>query len=154
MPWFYDTQAYFLLQMSGTIGPVGREVEAAFNVSEKGVGATYTYSFSKGIFGGIALETALLNVRGKENERFYGKAAKPQEILLENAVESPKDKGIEEVSWPGGYLFVYYFFASQHCTLKLLNLLLMSTLRFQQTVASQVGSVEGRKGPGTNTKRS
>jgi lipid-binding SYLF domain-containing protein len=55
---------------------VGREAEAAFNLSDKGVGATYSYTFTKGIFGGIALESAILNVRSKENERFYGKAAK------------------------------------------------------------------------------
>ena len=50
------------------------------------------------MFGGISLETAILNVRSKENERFYGKAAKANEILWEGAVESPKEKGIEEVS--------------------------------------------------------
>lgn len=85
-------------QLSATVGPVGREAEFAFNLSEKGVGGTYTYTFSKGVFGGISLETAILNVRSKENERFYGKAAKANEILWEGAVESPKEKGIEEVS--------------------------------------------------------
>ena len=54
---------------------MGREAEAAFNLSDKGVGGTYSYTFSKGIFGGISLESAILNVRSKENERFYGKAA-------------------------------------------------------------------------------
>lgn len=84
-------------QISATMGPVGREAEAAFNVSEKGFGGTYAYTFSKGVFAGIALETALLKVRSKENERFYGKAAKAKEILWEDAVESPKEKGIEEL---------------------------------------------------------
>lgn len=84
-------------QLSATVGPVGREAEFAFNLSEKGVGGTYTYTFSKGVFGGISLETAILNVRSKENERFYGKAAKANEILWEGAVESPKEKGIEEL---------------------------------------------------------
>ena len=85
-------------QISATMGPVGREGEAAFNISEKGAGGTYTYTFSKGVFGGISLETAIMNVRSKENERFYGKAAKAKEILWEGAVEIPPGKGIEEVS--------------------------------------------------------
>jgi len=85
-------------QISATMGPVGREAEAAFNISEKGAGGTYTYTFSKGVFGGISLETAIMNVRSKENERFYGKAAKAKEILWEGAVKIPPGKGIEEVS--------------------------------------------------------
>lgn len=84
-------------QISATMGPVGREAEAAFNFSEKGFGGTYAYTFSKGVFAGIALETALLKVRSKENERFYGKSAKAKEILWDDAVESPKEKGIEEL---------------------------------------------------------
>eukprot|EP00581_Thalassiosira_minuscula_P013840 CAMPEP_0183734936 /NCGR_PEP_ID=MMETSP0737-20130205/45229_1 /TAXON_ID=385413 /ORGANISM="Thalassiosira miniscula, Strain CCMP1093" /LENGTH=254 /DNA_ID=CAMNT_0025968555 /DNA_START=108 /DNA_END=872 /DNA_ORIENTATION=- len=86
-------------QISATMGPVGREAESAINFSEQGVGATYTYTFSKGIFGGISLESAILNVRSKENENFYGKSAKAKEILWENAVESPKGKGIEELHY-------------------------------------------------------
>ena len=76
----------------------GREAEAAFNISEKGAGGTYTYTFSKGVFGGISLETAIMNVRSKENESFYGKTAKAKEILWDGAVEIPPGKGIEEVS--------------------------------------------------------
>eukprot|EP01083_Nonionella_stella_P194680 717886_1 len=84
-------------QIAATIGPMGREAEVAFNLSEKGAGGTYTYTFSKGVFGGISLETAIMNVRSKENERFYGKAAKAKEILWEDVVEAPKGKGIEEL---------------------------------------------------------
>lgn len=90
-------------QIAATIGPMGREAEVAFNISEKGAGGTYTYTFSKGVFGGISLETAIMNVRSKENERFYGKAAKAKEILWEDVVEAPKGKGIEEVSSFYGY---------------------------------------------------
>lgn len=84
-------------QISATVGPVGREAEAALNLSEKGVGGTYSYTFSKGFFGGISLETAVLNVRSKENSRFYGKSVKAKDILWESAVESPEGKGIEEL---------------------------------------------------------
>lgn len=84
-------------QISATVGPVGREAEAALNLSEKGVGGTYSYTFSKGFFGGISLETAVLNVRSKENSRFYGKSVNAKDILWESAVESPEGKGIEEL---------------------------------------------------------
>lgn len=94
-------------QVSATLGPVGREAEAAVNLSEKGIGGTYTYSFSKGVFGGISLETAVLYVRAEENERFYGKKAKAKEILWEDAVECPKDKGVEEVSFQVSLCVLY-----------------------------------------------
>lgn len=84
-------------QISATLGPVGREAEASVNISEKGGGGTYSYSFSKGVFGGFSLEMASLNVRSKENARFYGKSAKAAEIMWENAVECPKGKGIDEL---------------------------------------------------------
>lgn len=84
-------------QASVTVGPVGREAEVAFNLSTEGVGASFSYTFSKGLFGGIALESAVLGARAKENERFYGKKATTPEILFGEAVEIPKGKGIEEL---------------------------------------------------------
>ncbi|KAL3783947.1 hypothetical protein ACHAW5_010461 [Stephanodiscus triporus] len=85
-------------QIAATVGPLGREADASFNFSEKGgMGVTFAYAFSKGVFGGISIETAVLNARSKENERFYGKPAKPSEILFENAVDAPKGKGVDEL---------------------------------------------------------
>jgi hypothetical protein len=81
------------------VGPLGREADASFNFSERGgLGVTINYAFSQGAFAGISLESAYLNTRSKENERFYGKPAKASEILFDNAVEIPKGKGVEEVS--------------------------------------------------------
>ena len=83
------------------MGAVGREKEKAYGVTDKGVAHTHVYTFGqKGFFGGISLETAVLNVRSKENSRFYGKSIKAKDILWEGAVESPQGKGIEEVSDP------------------------------------------------------
>ncbi|KAL7524502.1 hypothetical protein ACHAWF_000978 [Thalassiosira exigua] len=92
-----DHQVKIGTQVSATLGPVGREAESALNFTEQGVGRTYSYSFSKGVFGGIALEGALMNVRSKENKRFYGKDVTAKEILWEDTVECPKGKGIEEL---------------------------------------------------------
>jgi lipid-binding SYLF domain-containing protein len=86
---------------------LGREADASFNFSERGgLGVTVNYAFSKGVFGGISIETAVLNARSKENERFYGKPVKASEILFEDAVETPKGKGVEEVSLYHVYLCV------------------------------------------------
>eukprot|EP01083_Nonionella_stella_P029200 80460_1 len=79
------------------MGPAGREAEVGLNLSKEGVSSTYAYTFSKGIFGGVSLESAMLNVRAKENERFYGESAKAKETLWEDAVGSPQGKGIEEL---------------------------------------------------------
>lgn len=79
-------------------GPIGREEEITLaNVSGDKVGATYSYSFNKGVFAGMSIESAILGVRTKENNSFYGKEVATTEILT-GAVEYPKGKGIEEVS--------------------------------------------------------
>mmetsp|Transcript_27166 Transcript_27166/g.57118 ORF Transcript_27166/g.57118 Transcript_27166/m.57118 type:complete len:272 (-) Transcript_27166:1400-2215(-) len=84
-------------QISATMGPVGREVEMAKNLTSIGVSDTYTYTFAKGIFGGISVESALLKVRNNENGYFYGRNVTPHEILYENSVECPPGKGVDEI---------------------------------------------------------
>ncbi len=79
------------------MGPVGREVEMAKNLTSIGVSDTYTYTFARGIFGGISLESALLKVRNRENGYFYGRSVSPHEILNENSVECPPGKGVDEI---------------------------------------------------------
>jgi len=84
-------------QASAAAGPVGREEEITLaNVSGDKVGATYSYSFNKGVFAGMSIESAILGVRTKENHSFYGKEVATTEILT-GAVEYPKGKGIEEL---------------------------------------------------------
>ena len=48
------------------IGPVGREMEGSFNVSGKGSGVVLSYTFSKGLFGGVGMEGAF--IRGRVGE--------------------------------------------------------------------------------------
>jgi len=45
----------------------------------------------------LHMKAAIMNVRSKENERFYGKAAKAKGILWDNEVVAPAGKGIEEL---------------------------------------------------------
>jgi lipid-binding SYLF domain-containing protein len=52
-------------------GPVGREASAATDIQLKS--EIYSYSRSRGLFAGLALEGAALQVDDDTNEKFYGK---------------------------------------------------------------------------------
>ena len=85
-------------QMAVAVGPLGREAEGAFNVSNKGVGMTLTYSITKGLFAGVNLEGALVGARSGENKKFYNSDASPQDILFkEGAVIIPDGSRIPEL---------------------------------------------------------
>ena len=56
---------------SATAGPVGRKAEVGTDVLLKS--AIYSYSRSKGLFAGIALDGAILQLDDDANEKVYGK---------------------------------------------------------------------------------
>jgi len=56
---------------SATAGPVGRKAEVGTDVLLKS--AIYSYSRSKGLFAGIALDGAVLQLDDSANEKVYGK---------------------------------------------------------------------------------
>ena len=56
---------------SATAGPVGRKAEAGTDILLKS--AIYSYSRSKGLFAGIALDGAVLQLDDDANEKVYGK---------------------------------------------------------------------------------
>src|SRR5689334_17658882 len=56
---------------SATAGPVGRKAEVGTDVLLKS--AIYSYSRSKGLFAGIALDGAVLQLDNDANEKVYGK---------------------------------------------------------------------------------
>lgn len=84
-------------QVESSLGNWGRTAEATTMVTNKGIGVDVCLSYSRGAFGGISVEGALLNPRPKVNEKFYGKKAKPSEILFEAAVEMPDGTLMPEV---------------------------------------------------------
>jgi len=95
-----ETQVKIGGQLSATLGPVGREAEASLNFNgTTEVRGTYAYTWSKGAFGGISLETAVLKVRQKENSRFYGREGVSSKEILENTLAAPKDKGVEDLHY-------------------------------------------------------
>src|SRR5207247_3209998 len=60
-------------------GPIGREAEAGVNANLKS--AIYAYSRSKGLFAGVALDGAVLNMDTDMNRKVYGESADAKQIL-------------------------------------------------------------------------
>jgi SH3 domain-containing YSC84-like protein 1 len=81
-------------------GPVGGGVAAeTANLSAD----ILSFSRSKGLFGGLSLEGAVVKVRGGYNEAYYGKKISPSQILLGGRVSNPHAKGLlEEVTRAAG----------------------------------------------------
>lgn len=84
------------LKMGGqaevTLGPWGRTIDANLNLSKGGVGSTFTVAYTKGFFGGLSIEGAIIGTRTAVNHTFYQSAATPKQILFEEgAVEVPAD---------------------------------------------------------------
>jgi len=70
------------------VGPLGQNRNIGLNVNEQGVINNVTYSMSKGMYMGFALEGALLTVRNDCNETFYGEKCDITEIL-NGSVQAP-----------------------------------------------------------------
>lgn len=74
------------LQLGGNlslaVGPLGRSAEASGSVSSGGgVAATFSYSKSQGLFGGVSLEGTVLVDRSDANGKAYNRAASAKQIL-------------------------------------------------------------------------
>jgi SH3 domain-containing YSC84-like protein 1 len=72
-------------------GPVGRS--AAANTDAQMTAKVLSYSRSKGLFGGLALDGAVLRPSGDDNEALYGKKMNPKDILLVGNVAPPAAAG-------------------------------------------------------------
>jgi lipid-binding SYLF domain-containing protein len=60
-------------------GPIGREAEAGVNANLES--AIYAYSRSKGLFAGVALDGAVIDVDDSMNKKVYGSDVKASDIL-------------------------------------------------------------------------
>ena len=92
-----ETGIKFGGQAEVTLGSFGRSVEGSVNLSSKGAGGTVSVSFSKGAFGGISIEGAIVAPRAAVNNQYYNSSATPSQILFEDAVTVPKDSLMPEV---------------------------------------------------------
>jgi len=72
---------------SAAAGPVGREAEAATDVTMRA--EVLTYSRARGLFAGISLEGSTLRPDDDANERVYGRKLTSKEIALHGAVPVP-----------------------------------------------------------------
>lgn len=84
-------------QVSATLGPIGRDGALDINVSGKGVSPTVAFAFSQGLFGGVAVEGAVVGARHAVNETFYQKEVHPREILFQNNVTVPPGTLMPEI---------------------------------------------------------
>ena len=73
--------------VEGTAGPVGRELSAGVATVNAPV---YTYSFSKGLFGGVSLSGLGFASADDTNENFYGERLNPREILEGKVKKTPE----------------------------------------------------------------
>lgn len=65
--------------VSVAAGPVGRSAEAATDVQLKA--EIYSYSRSRGLFAGLAIEGAALQIDDGANADFYGKSVTPDQVF-------------------------------------------------------------------------
>ena len=68
-------------------GPVGRHGSAATDLRFQA--EVYSYSRSRGLFAGVALEGAALTIQNKWNSEFYGKYVTPDEIFAGLDIDLP-----------------------------------------------------------------
>jgi lipid-binding SYLF domain-containing protein len=73
--------------VSGSAGPVGRNLQANLDVYLRT--SILTYSRSRGLFGGVSLDGSTLRPDNKANEALYGRKVAAKAIVLENAVPIP-----------------------------------------------------------------
>ena len=74
-------------EVEGTAGPVGRELSAGVATVNAPV---YTYSFTKGLFGGVSLSGLGYGSADDTNENFYGERLTPKEILDGKVKKTPE----------------------------------------------------------------
>lgn len=74
-------------EVEGTAGPVGRELSAGVATVNADV---YTYSFTKGLFGGVSLSGLGYGSADDTNENFYGQRLDPKAILYGKVKKTPE----------------------------------------------------------------
>jgi lipid-binding SYLF domain-containing protein len=70
-------------------GPVGVGAKAA-------TADILAYSFTKGVYGGMSLEGAVIKTRDKWNSEYYGKEVSPADIVIRKIVQNPHADNLRE----------------------------------------------------------
>mmetsp|Transcript_15399 Transcript_15399/g.18209 ORF Transcript_15399/g.18209 Transcript_15399/m.18209 type:complete len:381 (-) Transcript_15399:1238-2380(-) len=77
--------------LSVAVGPLGREGDASVYAGDGGGAACYSYSHSRGFFGGLSLQGAILAARDSDNAKFYGQKYSPSQILKGEVMPPPSE---------------------------------------------------------------
>ena len=72
--------------MSVAAGPVGRYAEMGVDILLQG--DTYSYSRSRGVFGGVSLKGTIIKANVGFNEEYYNAKLTPEEIMIEGKVKN------------------------------------------------------------------
>jgi lipid-binding SYLF domain-containing protein len=72
--------------VSGAIGPVGRELSGSTDVA---LAEVYSYSRAKGLFAGVALDGSAITIDDNANGRYYGRAGILASEVFANAQRAP-----------------------------------------------------------------
>jgi lipid-binding SYLF domain-containing protein len=84
------------VQAEFTLANFGRSFSGSVNFSKSAAGRTMSIAYSKGCFGGISIEGALIRTRKAVNEEYYKRSASCFEIIA-GAVASPDESKINDV---------------------------------------------------------
>ncbi|KAF4315535.1 hypothetical protein BBO99_00008149 [Phytophthora kernoviae] len=63
------------------VGPIGRAASASLNVGAGGIAPNYSYSHSKGLYGGIGISSAIICTRKSLNAKCYGPNVTARQLL-------------------------------------------------------------------------
>jgi len=76
-----QAKANFGADIGVALGPVGRQGSVRAEAGNKGVAATYSYSYTQGAFAGLNLDGTVVGVNPEMNKRFYGYEASAAQLL-------------------------------------------------------------------------
>lgn len=78
------------------VGPYGRAASADAALSADTLNANYSYSLSKGLFAGVALQGSVIAARTDLNRKFYGRDLEPKELLNGSVAQPPAARPLYE----------------------------------------------------------
>ena len=85
------------LKLGADVGLAAGPVGAGAAASTANLSADIlSFARSKGLYGGVSLDGAVMAVRGSLNDAYYGKKVAPTDILIRRTVSNPQSAGLIE----------------------------------------------------------
>ena len=89
-----ETSAKLGADVGVAVGPVGMGAAAS---TENLSADIVSFSRSKGLFGGVSVDGAIVKTRNDWNNAYYGGIVTPSDILLKRSVANPQSEGLLDV---------------------------------------------------------